>query len=191
MNRSFPFRYLIASLSAFTIAACSYGYAQAENISDAQLAAAQKAITAVHATDQFDQFLPKTARDLKNELTRKDPNFAQVISDTVDQQALLLAKRRGDLEREAARVYAKNFTEDDLNKISSFYNSDAGKKLLKQGPVAMGDIVQAFQIWRQGIAQDLAANVGKALNEKLGGRSAVTPKEAISSQPAKTPAPQH
>jgi|GEM_PF-892443 len=147
--------------------------ASAQAITDSQLAAARKVIAAIHATDQFDSFLPDTALDLKNELSQRDPNLADVISKTVDEQTMLLIPRRTDLEKEVARVYAKHFTEAELNDIAKFYNSPAGKKLLKEGPNAMAESVGAFEIWRQGVAQDLAVNVGKALDKKLAGQTPV------------------
>lgn len=183
MKTIFTLRRLIAPLSAVAVFASCYSLAQADDVSEAHLAAAQKAITAIHATDKFDDFLPGTARDLKNELTLKDPNFSDVISSTVDQQALELAKRRGDLEREAARAFAKHFTEQELNQIAAFYESGAGKKLLAEGPVATRDILQAFQVWREGIAQDLATNVGKALNDKLSTKTQTVNPAAGSPQP--------
>jgi hypothetical protein len=47
-------------------------------------------------------------------------------------QAIALVSRRGDLENEAARVYASAFSEDELKAIAEFYNTEAGKKLLSE-----------------------------------------------------------
>jgi len=175
MTIAISFRRLVALLGMAAIS--GLGSARAQEISASHLQAARKTIAAIHATDQFDTFLPRTARELKNELMRKDPNLEKVISQTVDEQALVLVSRRADLEKEAARVYAKHFTEGELNTITEFYSSATGKKLLKEGPEAMADSVGAYDIWRQGIAQDLAANVGKALGDKLKakGNSGVIP----------------
>ncbi|MHC5308129.1 DUF2059 domain-containing protein [Bartonella sp. LJL80] len=168
MKTAFSIRRLAATLGTVTILGLGVYNVQAQDISDAHLQAARKAIAAIHATDQFDDFLPSTARDLKDELMRKDPNLASVISDTVDEQAMALIKRRADLEKEAARAYAKHFSQAELDQIAAFYNSDTGKKLLSEGPVAVRDILSAYDVWRQGIAQDLATNVGKAMSAKLG-----------------------
>ena len=139
----------------------------AQSVTDGHLQAARKAISAIHATDQFDSFLPSTARELKNELMRRDPNLQQEISAVVDEQAMALVSRRADLEREAAYAYAKYFSEAELNEIAAFYSSETGKKLLAKGPEAVGETIKAFDVWRQAIAQDLAANVGKELNAKF------------------------
>lgn len=167
MTTAISLHRLIAPLGAVAILSFGLGFAGAQEVSNSHLQAAKQAIAAINATGQFDVFLPRTARELKNELMRKDPNLEKVISQTVDEQALALISRRADLEKEVARVYAKHFSESELKQITQFYNSPTGKKLLKEGPSAMADSVGAYDIWRQGIAQDLAAGVGKSLNERL------------------------
>lgn len=189
MNTAFSIRRLAATLGTVAILGMGVNFTYADDISEAQLQSAQKAIAAIHATDQFDEFLPSTARDLKDELMRKDPNLANIISDTVDEQAMALAKRRADLEKEAARAYAKHFSQAELDQITAFYTSDTGKKLLTEGPVAVRDILSAYDVWRQGVAQDLAANVGKAMAQKLGTQKRAAPNSPAAAQSAKPKAP--
>ena len=107
--------------------------APAKEVSPSHLAAAHKAIEAIHATDQFDNILLNAATKVKSELIPNNPDREEEISQMVDEKALALAPRRAALENEVARVYAQLFTEDELNAIASFYQSEAGKKLLAQG----------------------------------------------------------
>ena len=55
------------------------------------------------------------------------------------------------------------FSEQDLNDIATFYNSDAGKKLLADGPIVTRELFKAADIWQRGIARDLAQSVGAKL----------------------------
>ncbi len=139
------------------------GAAFAEEIPASHLAQARAALAAIKGTDQFDAILPQAADALKSELIQKDPNLEALISSTVDNEVLALASRRGDLEGEAARVYAKVFTEEELKAIADFYNTDAGKKLIKEGPIATRGIVDAANVWQAGVARDLASNVATKL----------------------------
>lgn len=139
------------------------GVAFAEEIPASHLAQARAALASIQATDQFDAILPQAADALKGELIQKDPNLEALISSTVDNEVLTLAARRGDLENEAARVYAKVFTEEELKAIADFYSTDAGKKLLKEGPIATRGLVDAANVWQAGVARDLAANVATKL----------------------------
>ncbi|KAI1694987.1 hypothetical protein Ddc_21592 [Ditylenchus destructor] len=103
----------------------------------------------------------------KGELIPKDPNLEALITKTVDDKALALASRRADLETESARAYANAFSEDELKAISAFYTSEAGKKLLAEGPIVTREVVKAANIWQNGIARDLATSVAEVLAARL------------------------
>ena len=70
-----------------------------------------------------------------------------LISSVVDEKALAIAARRADLEREAALTYARVFSEEQLNAIADFYSSDAGQKLLSDGPIVTRELFRAAEIW--------------------------------------------
>ncbi|GGA83974.1 hypothetical protein GCM10011491_09290 [Brucella endophytica] len=167
MTQATGFRRLVAPLAAFAMIA-GVNAASAQEISESHLAAARQAIAAIDATEQFDGILPRAAQALKAELIQKDPNLEEIITKTVDEKALALAARRADLETEAARAYAKSFSEEDLKAISAFYESQAGKKLIAEGPIVTREVLRAANIWQNGIARDLAQSVGEALSKEEG-----------------------
>lgn len=148
---------------------------KAQEVSEEQLKASRAAIDAIGATAQFDNILPGLAERLKAGLIQDSPNYQDIISSTVDAQALALAPRRGDLEKEAALTYAKTFTVDELKAIADFYNSDVGKKLLRDGPVAAREMMKAADIWGAGIQRDLAKESDTALEKELGDKLKATP----------------
>ncbi|MBB4064579.1 DUF2059 domain-containing protein [Gellertiella hungarica] len=144
-------------------------------VTEEQLKAARAAIAAINATAQFDAILPNLAEQLKNQLIQATPNYQGEISAAVDEEALALAARRGDLEKEAATIYAKTFTVDELNAITAFYTSPAGKKLLSDGPIATREMAKAADIWAAGISRDLATETDKKLEEVIGKQKAAEP----------------
>ena len=155
-------RRLAVALTASAVLAFSLP-ALAQDISESHLKAAREAVAALRATDPFDTILPQAAGALQEQLIQKNPDMEQLITTTVSEKALALASRRSDLEKEAAMAYAKSFSEEDLKNIAAFYSSETGKKLLGTGPLAMRELVKAAEIWQNGIARDLAEEVGKAL----------------------------
>lgn len=170
-------RRLIAPLAALGILTGLQG-AIAQDISAEHLNAARSAIAAVGATEQFDSILPQAAASLKAEMIQKDPNLEALITKTVDDTAIALAARRADLETEAARAYANSFTQQDLEAIAAFYNSESGKKLIAEGPIVTREVIKAAGIWQNGIARDLAETVGKTLNAQLGAAAPASDEEA-------------
>jgi uncharacterized protein len=151
----------------------------AQEPSESHLSAAREAISALHATDDFDAILLNAALQLKGNLIQSTPDIQTEIDETVDEVALSLASRRGDLEREAAGIYAKTFSEEELKSIANFYESDAGRKLLENGPLVTRELLKAAEIWSNGIQRDMAEKVATKLHEKLGDRPKIeqeTPK---------------
>lgn len=140
-------------------------HSMAQEISEAHLKAARDAISAEGATNSYDLLLPAAAQMLKTELIQQNPDLVDVITATVDEKALALASRRADLEREAALVYARTFSEAELVTIATFFNSEAGKKLLLQRPIVAREVTRAADIWQRGIQRDLAAEVGKQISD--------------------------
>ncbi|WP_421913019.1 DUF2059 domain-containing protein [Mesorhizobium sp.] len=134
-----------------------------QDVTESHLKAARAAIQAIHATDTFDNILPNAAVALESQLIQKNPDMQELIGKTVAEKAMGLASRRADLEKEAALAYAKIFSEKELNDIAAFYASDAGKKLLDNGPNVTRELVKAADIWRNGVGRDLAQQVGETL----------------------------
>lgn len=141
---------------------------KAQDVSEEHLNAARQAISTLGVTDRFDDILPGLAERLKAELIQASPNVGDQISATVDAKALELASRRADLEREAALTYARTFTVEELKAIAAFYGSDAGKKLLKDGPIASRELMKAADIWAAGINRDLSASSMEELQKVAG-----------------------
>lgn len=152
----------------------------AQDISEDHLKAARGALAAIGATEVYDGILPDAAAALKQSLIQKNPDLQELIVKTVDETTISLAPRRADLEKEAALIYAKSFSIDELNAITTFYGSPAGKKLLSDGPVLIRSIAQAAEIWQRGVARDLADGVGKTLDTTVA---------ANKPAPAEAPAP--
>jgi uncharacterized protein len=158
-------------------------------ISDSHLKAARAAVSAIHATEDFDKILPQAAAALKQSLIEKNPDLQELIVKTVDEEAIALAPRRADLEKEAATAYAKVFTEDDLNAIAKFYNSDTGKKLLSDGPRVTQELFKQADIWQRGIGRDLSQNVGAKLAAIIKSQAPTQPQATDPAQPAPDQAP--
>lgn len=139
----------------------------ADEPSESHLKAARAAINAIRVTMPFDSILPTIASQLKSTLIQGSPNYEELISETVDEQALKIAPRRADLEKEAANIYAKAFTEEELNAIAAFYTSPAGLKLLKDGPLAIRELGKAGDTWATGISRDMSKATDAELEKKI------------------------
>lgn len=162
-----------AGLIVATSLALAGGSAHAQDLAPDHIAAARAALSALKATDQFDNIIPGSAERLKVSLIRANGDLQEIISATVDEEALKIVPRRADLEKEAAEIYAKSFTKQELEAITEFYNSGPGKKLIENGPLVTRELLKSAEIWSAGIARDLAQNVNVKLQETIGARPKV------------------
>ena len=135
----------------------------AQEYSASHIAQAKAAIAATRATDSFDTILINASGQLKNRLTANNPDQADRISIVVDEEAIALAARRGDLELEAARIFAGAFSEQELAGLAEFFSTPTGTKYLESTPVLARELGKAARIWANGINRDLAANAQKKL----------------------------
>jgi uncharacterized protein len=161
---------IVAGLGATAVRA-------ADNVTPEQIKAARATIAAVGATTKFDVILPTISEQLKQQLIQATPNFEPVINEVVDAKAIEFAKRRTDLENEAAKVYATSFTIEELNAITAFYTSPAGKKLIANGPIALRELNKAADIWASGVSRDLTKAASEAIEAKLAGATKTAPQQ--------------
>lgn len=157
-----------AVAAIFAAGLCGAHAQAADEVSESQLKAARTALAAIGITTQYDVILPRLAQQLKATLIQASPNYEELINATVDEKAIEFASRRGDLEKEAAQIYAKTFTEDELKKITEFYTSPVGQKLMKDGPIAARELSKAADIWGTGITRDLSKSIDDVLEAKIG-----------------------
>ena len=189
MNLSSRVRRTVSAAVAFAIlAVAAPAFAADENITDSHLKAARAAVAAIRATEDFDKILPQAAAALKQELIQKNPDLQELIIKTVDEETFALVPRRTDLEKEAALAYARAISEEDLVAIATFYNSNAGKKLLSDGPIVTRELFKAADIWQRGVGRDLAQSVGTKLAEVIKSQApdpaAPVPETAPATDPA-------
>ena len=138
----------------------------AQEVTDEHLVAAKAAMKATGATSRLDKILPEVAAFTKTGLIANRPDIEAEISIIVDEVALSLASRRGPLEGEVAVIYAKLFTQEELNSIGTFFSSEAGEKFLRLTPNLFREIDEASRLWRGGITRDMAKQVQEKLVEQ-------------------------
>ena len=137
---------------------------QAQDASPEHLKAARAAIKTTHSTDAFDNLLLIASVELKKRLAANNPDRANDIDRVVDEEALALAPRRGDLEKTATDMFMANFTKEELDSIATFFGSEVGKKYLRTAPIVGRELAKAARIWHTGIQRDLSQNATKRLN---------------------------
>ncbi len=124
-----------------------------------QLALAQKAIDASKSVAGFDDILPGVAEQTKALFVRSNPLLASDIDEVTDKVALSLAPQRRELDRVLEEVWARRFTQEELQQIIDFYQSPVGKKLASLSPELVALSIGAAKQWQDKIATEMVTQV--------------------------------
>ncbi len=154
------FALLLAALG-MVMAGSSY----AQGVTDGQKAQAERLVEAIHVTDAFADAPIKDAIAIETQIVAAYPNLADRVNAIVQEEALNLADRYRAFKGEAALIYAKAFTEEELKKLADFFSTDVGQKMLNEQEIMFREVGRAAEIWREGFRKDLAAAVQKRIEE--------------------------
>ena len=105
--------------------------------SPSAIAAGRRLLEASKATNSFDKIWPTLFETLK----RTQPSVPEEAWDSIDKEF------RGyfssdELLNQLAAVYARNFTEAELNQIATFYETPLGKRLVEGMPTVTSECFQ-------------------------------------------------
>ncbi|ADZ71179.1 DUF2059 domain-containing protein [Polymorphum gilvum] len=166
MKRKHFFTVLPLMVAAMVAGGLSVPQAVAQEISQSHLAAARRAVVGAGALSSFDEILPILADQTKTVFVRADPALTPIIDEVTTEVALKLADRRSELNRTVYEVWARRLTEDELNKIGEFYESDLGKKLTSMAPELTALSIGAARQWQDRLSTEMVAMVREELEKR-------------------------
>jgi hypothetical protein len=153
-------------LAGALVLAVSASASSAQEITQSHMAAALAAVGATGGAKGFDNVLPNLANSVEQRLIRLRPDMAPKISAAVQATALKLVVRRKDLDTDVARLWARNFTEQELVVIGTFLKSPAGKKYQDLGPKLVTDTFQVVQQWSDRVGEEMLDKTKEELKKQ-------------------------
>lgn len=157
----------VAALSAMLIAGQG-AYAQTGQSAPVPMAApspealqaAKNLLEVTHAAANFSQAFDLISKQLIPIFTKANPDKAAQVQTLFDTYfSPVMKKHATDFMDQAAVVYARNFTVEDMQAITAFYQSPAGQKFVEKSPSMMGQIIQATQAMRQEVVKEAMQNL--------------------------------
>jgi hypothetical protein len=119
------------------------------------------------AARMFDEVLPMIADQTKNAFIRANPDMQLGIISVVDQIAVSLVSRRPELDNYLARVWASAFTNDEMEDLVAFYESDTGKKFGTTLPRLLAVQAAAAQEWGKSVTAEMQEKVTAELRAAM------------------------
>lgn len=115
--------------------------------SPAAMATAKELVVVTGATVLFNPLIAGVVEQAKLLYLQQNPGLAKDLNEISTQLRTELTPRFSELSDEVARLYATDFTEQELKDVVAFYKSSAGQKLLVQQPKVIDGSMKFAQNW--------------------------------------------
>lgn len=143
------------SATCLTVALAFPAFAQAQQVSQpspAAIASAKELLTLKNAAGMYANAVPSIVERTKNTLLQSNLNYQKDLNEVALIVAKSLAGREKEIGDGMAKIYAGNFTEQELKDLVTFYKSPLGKKLIAQEPKAIEASMGYMNQWAQQFA---------------------------------------
>jgi hypothetical protein len=123
-------------------------------------------ITVAGATTLFTPLIAGVVEQAKNLYLQQDPSLAKDLNEIATQLRNDLQPRFTELTDEVARLYATNFTDQELKDILTFYKTASGKKLLSEQPKLVDSSMKFAQEWANKLSDQVVVKMRDELKKR-------------------------
>lgn len=132
----------------------------------AALATAKELITVTGANAIFNPLIAGVVEQAKILYLQQNPGLAKDLNEIAAKMRAEMAPRFTELNDEVARIYAADFSEQELKDILAFYKSPAGQKLLEKQPTAVDNSMKFAQTWANKLSDEVVAKMRDELKKR-------------------------
>jgi hypothetical protein len=97
---------------------------------------------------------------------QQNPGLSKDLNEVAAQIRADLQPRFGELTDEVARLYAANFSEQELKEVVAFYKTPAGKKLLVQQPKIIDSSMKFAQEWANRLSDQVIGKMREEMKKR-------------------------
>jgi hypothetical protein len=115
--------------------------------SPAALAAAKEILAMKNASAMYASAVPNIVNTTRNALIQSNLNYQKDLNEVAVIVAKNLAGKEQEIGEGMARIYANEFTEQELKDLVTFYKSPLGQKLLATEPRAIQFSMSYMEQW--------------------------------------------
>ena len=126
--------------------------------SPAAIAAAKELLALKNANAIYANAVPNIVQKTKDQLLQTNLNYQKDLNEVSVIVAQKLAGREKEIGEGMAKIYASEFTEQELKDLVTFYKSPLGQKLLSTEPKAIQQSMGYMTQWAQGFAEQVNAD---------------------------------
>jgi hypothetical protein len=144
----------------------SLGAARAQAPSPEAMAAARDLVTTLKLSDQYKALLPVILLGIKPALVQDRPEIERDYNAMMPAIADAYTPYYNAMIDSIAKVYAENFSVDELRQINAFYREPVGQKYLQKSQSILRQGVQIGEDTGHKASEDLRASLTQLLRQK-------------------------
>lgn len=137
-----------------------------ETYSASHLEKAQRVIDLTRSDENFDEILPIVAEQTITLIVRSYPALAREVEEVTTETALELAGTRAELNLTLQKIWARRFSEAELDRLIEFFSSETGGKFAELTPVIAALSVGASKQWSDRLATEMLTAVREELRAR-------------------------
>ena len=129
------------------------GAQQPKAPSPAAIAAAKEILALKDVGRMYQYAVPNVVAQTKDILVRNNLNYQKDLGEVAIVVAQNLAGREKEIGDGMAKIYAAEFTEQELKDLVTFYKSPLGQRLLSTEPKAIQGSIDYMKQWADGFSE--------------------------------------
>ncbi len=134
--------------------------------SPAAIAAAKELLTLKGVTGIYAAAVPNIVQRAKDQLLASNLNYQKDLSEVAVTIAQTLAGREKEIGEQMAKIYASDFTEQELRDLVVFYKTPLGQKLLVQEPKTVQASMAYMNQWAQNFSETVMAEFRSEMKKR-------------------------
>ena len=132
----------------------------------AQIALGRDIVISSGVSRSFSLVIPQYLDQIGTRVTQTRPDLIKDLNVVMEQVKPEFDKKVDTLVDQAARLYAKRMSEDELKQIAAFFKSPAGAKYVESQPALLNELFVSMQAWSQQLSTDMMTRVREEMKKK-------------------------
>jgi hypothetical protein len=123
--------------------------------SPAAIAAAKEILALKNVSAMYASAVPNIVQRTKDTLIQNNLNYQKDLNEVAVVVAQAMAGREKEIGEQMAKIYASDFTEQELKDLVTFYKTPVGQKLLTTEPKSIAASMQYMNQWAQTFSEEV------------------------------------
>jgi hypothetical protein len=152
-------RVALVIATALALAVVAPVAAQESELAPEHLALARKYVDLTDKSDVYAVSLVETALNTMQTILKTNPDIVEPVDAAITKTLASYKERRSELMDQFARVYALNFTIEELQQIVAFYETPIGQKLATANASLNQSLQRVMQVFQANLGTEFFAAV--------------------------------